>query len=63
MAPFTRWQRLVARMLPWYDPDAQEQAIAHTDELTAAVGRIAGIRIAYREVGDRQFVERRRVAR
>ena len=61
MAPFTGWQRIVAKLLPWFDPD---EAVAHerrTDEIVEKVGLIPSIRIAYSQTGNR--LERRKRAR
>ena len=58
--PFTRWQRLVARFLPWFDPERQDAADARIDDLTKRVSKLEGIRLAYTDVGNRPFVERRK---
>lgn len=44
--PLTRWQRFLARFLPWYDPDAQDRRIQRTDALVAQVPQI---KVAMRE--------------
>lgn len=59
--PFTPWQRMVSKLLPWFDLEAEAQRIAKTDEIVAKVSRIESVRIAYRQAG--VAVERRKVPR
>jgi hypothetical protein len=59
--PYSRWQRLIARFLPWFDPEVQTEKIRHTVELAEEVGRIDSIRIAYKQMGDRPYISRRRL--
>jgi hypothetical protein len=64
VASLKPWQRFVSRFLPWYDPDAQEERMRHTDELVRKVGRIQSIRISYGDAGKRfTGPERRRFPR
>lgn len=57
--PFTPWQRAIARILPWFDPEEDEAKTRRTEELVDQVGKIDSIRIAYRDMGNRPFIDRR----
>ena len=57
---WSRWERFVARILPWFDPVRQDAADARIDDLVTRVSRLESIRLAYRDVGNRPFVERRK---
>lgn len=64
MAPhWSPWQRFIARILPWFDPVRQDQADRRIDDLVNRVSRLESIRVAYKEVGDRPYTERRKVPR
>lgn len=61
MQPLTRWQRLIARLLPWYDPAEDERRIAETEAVVRHVDRIADVRVGYRLYGER--LDRRKAPR
>lgn len=58
MPPLTGWQRLIARLLPWFDPKEQDARLERSASLTLEIrattrtGR-ERVRQAYRAYGDR----------
>ena len=52
-SPLTRWQRFVARLLPWYEPAEQDRRIQRSERLAAKVSLNHRIRADYRAQDDR----------